>query len=191
MNVPKCALPRTDMTVKEFLIALCDKDHAYRRLPFTADTQIMRLFWPEKVSRTEGAQWSGWSSFDMKPFQNLSHAVELLRHVHHDARVTIEVVEDKTRVTVFHRQLQAGVCAEDPQPEYAVCKGLLNAYLTFDGAMYGYVLGMGLINRDPIFPGNEAPRIDVEEIVRHRELGDISRNYLGRDPKHRDEEEHA
>lgn len=180
MNRGQRALPRTELTVKEFLTDLCDPDHAVRKLTFAADTRIARMFWPEKVSHCNDAQMSGWTCYGFKPFSNLSDAVALLRHATSEPRLTIEVGSDVTRVTVFSQGLQAGVMAEDPQPEYAVCKALLNSWLVFHGAMYGYVLGMGLLGVDKrIFPRSERPRIDMEEIARHRESGDILRDGLG------------
>ncbi len=178
MKVHRAALPRTDVTVKEFLSDLCDPGHAVRRFAFAADTRIARMYWPEKVSYANDAQMPGWTCYGFSPFGNMSDAVALVRHAVREPRIRIEIEGDATRVTLFSQSLQAGACAEDAEPTYAVCKAFLNACLVFDGAMYGYVLGMGIAR-----PGYERPTIHPEEVLRHEESGDILRNGLGSKPR--------
>jgi hypothetical protein len=175
MSRSNVALPRTDVTVKELLTDLSDPRHNVNTLPFTADLRIARMFWPEKVTWSHDIQMEGWSCSNFKPFSNMSHAVALVRHVVQDPRLTIEIQGDTTRVTIFSQTLQAGVCAQDLRPEYAVCKALLNGRLVFDGAMYGYVLGMGIMQ-----DGYERPRVHPEEISSHLTYGDIQRGGLGK-----------
>lgn len=169
------ALPRTDKTVKQFLIDLDDAGHAVRKLSFVADKRICRMLWPEKVEYCNDAQMSGWAVFGFKPFSNLSDALLLARHAVREVRVTMEVQGEVTRVTLFAKGLQAGVCAEDARPEYAMCKAVLNAWLAYEGALYGYVLAMGLTK-----DGHGAPAILPDDIEAHDRFGDVARGGLGK-----------